>query len=99
MAEMGTSACSGSSEYLLQENQQSVAFGVPPQQLQPVVQVQPQQGINKNAITPHSYLALSICVAICCGILNPLTLVCTIPAAVLSAMVSDINFNIVHKFY
>ena len=97
MAEMGAP---GSSEYLLQENQQSVAFGAPPpQQLQPVVQVQSQQGINKNAITPHSYLALSICVAICCGILNPLTLVCTIPAAVLSAMVSDINFNIVHKFY
>ena len=84
MAEQETSG----SEYLLQEKQQPGGFAAsPPQQQQPTIQ---PQSIKKDTIAPHSYLALSICVAIFCGIFNPFTLTCTIPAIIVSAMVSDI---------
>ena len=80
------------SEYLLQEKQQPGGFEASlPQQQQPAIQS--QLSIDKDAITPHSYLALSICVAIFCGIFNPFTLACTIPAIIVSAMVSDIIIN------
>ena len=73
-------------QQLLQEKQQPGAFEAPPPlQQQPV---QPQN-VARDAITPHSYLVLSIIVAIFCGICNPCTLACTIPAAIVSAMVSD----------
>ena len=75
------------SEYLLQEKQPGGFEASPPQQQQPAIQ---SQSIDKDAITPHNYLALSICVAIFCGIFNPFTLACTIPAIIVSAMVSDI---------
>jgi hypothetical protein len=77
-------------QQLLHEKQQSgtLEAPAPPQQQQPAVQ---PQSIVKNAIyTPHSFLALSVCVAVFCGICNPLTLACTILAAITSAMVSDI---------
>ena len=63
--------------------QQPGAFAL--QQQQPVAQ---PQSVAKSVVTPHSYLALSICVAIFCGFCNPLTLSCTVPAIIVSAMVS-----------
>ena len=67
-------------------------------------QPQQQQPVAVKAVTPHSFLACSICFAIFCGLLSPATLSCTIPAAILSGFVSldtveHANNNISHMIH
>ena len=44
---------------------------------------------KKDSIAPHSFLALAIIVAICCGFFHILSLTCTIPAIILSCIVRE----------
>lgn len=46
---------------------------------------------STEVVTPHSYLMLSVSVAIICGILGVCTLPCSIPAVILSVIVSVLN--------
>ena len=66
--------------HLLQESDETTAA------LPQIAQLHSFHG--KLAISPHSYLALSVFVAIFCGILGIYTLPCSIPAVMLSASVS-----------
>ena len=40
-----------------------------------------------KSLVPHNFLALSICIAVCFGVLNIVSLFCSIPAIVLSILV------------
>lgn len=59
---------------------------LPPAQVQP--QAVAQVPVYPTKVYPHSYLIFSTIVAILCGICNLLSITCTIPAVVLSILVS-----------
>ena len=65
-----------------------------PADLNAVLSVQPfasvaQLPVYPTKVYPHSYLACSVIVAVLCGICNlKLSITCTIPAIVLSVLVS-----------
>ena len=59
---------------------------LPPAQVQP--QAVAQEPVYPTKVYPHSYLIFSTIVAILCGICNLLSITCTIPAVVLSFLVS-----------
>ena len=59
----------------------------------PQARVAQPQPFRAEAISPHSYLPLSGFVAIFCGILGICTLICSIPAVVLSTSVSIIKMS------
>ena len=59
-----------------------------PAMVAPSMVAQPAIAYRMKDLAPHSFLALSIVVAAVCGFLQILSLLCSIPAIVLAALVS-----------
>lgn len=55
---------------------------------QPLMIAQPPLVYGMDDLAPHSFMGLAIVVAVICGILHFPSLFCSIPAIVLSAVVS-----------
>lgn len=56
-------------------------------QPQPLAVISTPVVYNKDDLAPHSFMALAIIVAIFCGVVSLLTLMCSIPAIFFSCMV------------